>query len=192
MNLLVQTGAPSLDRKAFDNPSLEERSCFKHLSLVHTFDVQSTLRMRTPRYYELYYSNTDKIQIPSKRSLTGNDSRHYGLSLFPPLNDIPRVSAILRVDCTFLWNRLFPPDERCLSTRSLFSSLARFSFAPNYIESLEKPPVGRKWAHRCSKASSAPTLNADVNLRSFLRNTTKHMIFVSFHNLLFILQYLEI
>ena len=82
MNLSVQTGAPSLDRKAFQNPLLEERSCFKHLRLVHTFDVQSTLALRTPRYYEHSLLRT-KFRSPGKRALTGNDSgitdsRYYG------------------------------------------------------------------------------------------------------------------
>ena len=43
---------------------------------------------------------TDKIQIPSRRGLTGNNSRYYGLLLLRTLNDIPRVSATTRVDCS--------------------------------------------------------------------------------------------
>ena len=41
----------------------------------------------------------DKIQIPIYRGLTENDSLYYGLSLFRKQNDVPKVSAITRVDC---------------------------------------------------------------------------------------------
>ena len=41
---------------------------------------------------------TDKIQIPIFKGLTENDSWYYGLSLFQTQNDIPKVSAIVRVD----------------------------------------------------------------------------------------------
>ena len=41
----------------------------------------------------------DKIRIPIYRGLTENDSRYYGLSLFWTQNDVPKVSAIKRVDC---------------------------------------------------------------------------------------------
>ena len=41
----------------------------------------------------------DKIQIPIYRGLTEYDSRYYGLSLFRTQNDVPKVSAITRVDC---------------------------------------------------------------------------------------------
>ena len=43
---------------------------------------------------------TDKIQIPSRRGLTGNSSRYYGLPLLRTLKDVPRGSAITRVDCS--------------------------------------------------------------------------------------------
>ena len=42
---------------------------------------------------------TDKIHIPIYRDLTGDDSRFYELSLFRTQNDVPKVSAITRVDC---------------------------------------------------------------------------------------------
>ena len=45
---------------------------------------------------------TDKTQIPFCRGLTKNDSRYYGLSLFRTQNDVPKVSAITRVDCNSL------------------------------------------------------------------------------------------
>ena len=35
------------------------------------------------------------------RGLTENDSRYYGLSLFRTHNDVPKVSAIRRVDCKY-------------------------------------------------------------------------------------------
>ena len=44
-------------------------------------------------------ANTDKIQIPISRGLTENDFRYYGLSPFRTENDVPKVSAITRVDC---------------------------------------------------------------------------------------------
>ncbi len=46
---------------------------------------------------------TDKIEIPGKRGLTGNDSRYYGLSLKWTRNEVPSVSAVARVDCTMQW-----------------------------------------------------------------------------------------
>ena len=55
---------------------------------------QSTVTLWTPCYY-----GQKLIQIPGRRSLTGNDSCYYGLSLWRTLNDVPRVSAIVRVDC---------------------------------------------------------------------------------------------
>ena len=84
--MLVQTGAPSLDRKAFDNPSLEKRSSFKHLSLVHKFDV-------------LFF---------------------YFKIVCPLLTKKPR-----------------------LNTFSLFSSLARLSFAPNYSRAWKSQLLGQ-------------------------------------------------
>ena len=45
-----------------------------------------------------YHAITDKIQIPGKRGLTGNDSRYYRLSLLWTLNNVLRVSAVTRVD----------------------------------------------------------------------------------------------
>ena len=47
---------------------------------------------------------TDKIQIPMYRSLTENDSRYYGFSLFRTHNDVPKVSAKTRVDCINYYN----------------------------------------------------------------------------------------
>ena len=43
---------------------------------------------------------TDKIQIPGRRGLTGNDYRFYGLSLLWTLNNVPKVSATTRVNCS--------------------------------------------------------------------------------------------
>ena len=43
---------------------------------------------------------TDKTQILGRRGLTGNNSRYYGLSLLRTLNEVPRVSATTRDDCT--------------------------------------------------------------------------------------------
>ena len=43
---------------------------------------------------------TDKIQIPIYKGLTGNDSRYYGPSLFRTQNNVPKVSAITRVEGT--------------------------------------------------------------------------------------------
>ena len=42
---------------------------------------------------------TDKIQIPIYRDLTENDCRYYSLSLLQTQNDVPKVSAMTRVDC---------------------------------------------------------------------------------------------
>ena len=39
---------------------------------------------------------TDKIQI---RGLTENASRRYGITLFRTQNDVPKVSALTKVDC---------------------------------------------------------------------------------------------
>ena len=47
---------------------------------------------------------TDKIQIPSKRSLTANDSWYYRLSLLRLLYSILRVFATTRVDCILNFN----------------------------------------------------------------------------------------
>ena len=61
---------------------------------------------------------TDKIQIPSCRGLTGNDSRFYGLSLIRRQNDVPKVSAIMRVDCIGI----------AACTDKIWTSLCLFSF----------------------------------------------------------------
>ena len=45
------------------------------------------------------FAITDKILMPGRRGLIGNHSRYYGLSLLRTVNDVPRVSAITRVDC---------------------------------------------------------------------------------------------
>ena len=47
-------------------------------------------------------ANTDKIQMPSRKGWTENDSHCYGLSLLWTLNDVPKVSATTRVDYTYL------------------------------------------------------------------------------------------
>ena len=44
----------------------------------------------------------DKIQIHIYRGLTENDSRYYRLSLFRRQNNVPKVSAVTRVDCIWL------------------------------------------------------------------------------------------
>ena len=68
--------------------------------------VQSTLALWTPCYYghSLLWTLaiTDKFQISSKRGLTGNDSRYYSLSLLRSLNNVPRVSPVIRVDFIIL------------------------------------------------------------------------------------------
>ena len=56
------------------------------------FHIQSTLALRTPRYYG---QNSD----PGYRGLTGNESRYYGLSLIRTLNEVPSVPVITRVNC---------------------------------------------------------------------------------------------
>ena len=43
---------------------------------------------------------TVKIQILFYKSLTENDSRYYGLSLYPTQNYVPEMSALTRVDRT--------------------------------------------------------------------------------------------
>ena len=48
-----------------------------------------------------YYGQiSDPHLDPSIEVLTENDSGYYGLSLFRTQNDVPKVSAITRVDCT--------------------------------------------------------------------------------------------
>ena len=63
-----------------------------HTKMSNKISIQLTLALRTRRYYG---QNSD----PRQKRLTGNDSRYYELSLSRPLNDVPRVSAITRVDC---------------------------------------------------------------------------------------------
>ena len=43
---------------------------------------------------------TVKIQIPIYRGFTEYDSRYYGLTLLRTQNEVPKVSAITRVDCS--------------------------------------------------------------------------------------------
>ena len=89
---------------------------------------------------------TEKIQIPGKGGLTGNGSWYYWLSLLRPISDVPRVSTITKVDCTCLWNRLFPSDEKsALSALSFFSSVTPLLFIrPQQFESPEKTTGGGK------------------------------------------------
>ena len=56
------------------------------------------------------FAITDKIQIPIYRDLTENNSRCYGLTLFRTQNEVPKVSAITRVDCK--------AKRVCIKTRS--------------------------------------------------------------------------
>ena len=45
-------------------------------------------------------ADTPLLQIPIDRGLTENDPWYYGLSLFQTQNDVLKVPAIMRVDCT--------------------------------------------------------------------------------------------
>ena len=60
--------------------------------------LQSTIALRATRYYR-HSPIMDKIQIPIYSGLTEKDSQYYGLLLFRTQNNVPKVSAITRVDC---------------------------------------------------------------------------------------------
>ena len=67
------------------------------------------------------YAFTEKIQIPGSRSLTGNDSCYYGLSLLRRLNAIPRVST-MRIDCTKkIWMFISKLESCCQVWQRLWS-----------------------------------------------------------------------
>ena len=72
------------------------------LAVPLSIQVQSTLALRTPRYYGHPLLRTKSNPPPgvSYTGLSENDSRYCGLSLLRASNYVPRVSAITRVDYT--------------------------------------------------------------------------------------------
>ena len=65
-----------------------------------TCGIQSTLGLRTPRYYRhpLLRTKSSTTSGEIYRGLTENDSRYCGLSLLRSSNYVPRASAITIVD----------------------------------------------------------------------------------------------
>ena len=88
---------------------------------------------------------TDKNQIPIYRGLTENDSRYYRLSLLRTQNDVPKVSAITRVDCSWVLNfkgcLLLKSRIKRLSVGSCYMSSNWVIFCPFQAGCVHFPPV---------------------------------------------------
>ena len=72
---------------------------FVNSQLVSQLGFFTSFRLFTVFLYLFSVAIMDKIEIPIYRGLIENDSWYYGLLLLTQY-DIPKVSAIMRVDCS--------------------------------------------------------------------------------------------